>query len=56
VANRPRSWITVYLITFMMLHSCALLTEENYGNARKQGLRVGYIPSMCLCLILLSTC
>ena len=38
--NRPRSWMTIYLITFMSLHSCAKVSDENYKNARKQGLRV----------------
>lgn len=38
--NRPKSWMTIYLITFMSLHSCAKVSDENYKNARKQGLRV----------------
>ncbi|KAK0642135.1 hypothetical protein B0T16DRAFT_421071 [Cercophora newfieldiana] len=38
LANNPRNWMTVYLITFMSLHSCAKITHENYLNARKQGL------------------
>jgi hypothetical protein len=40
VANKPKSWMAVYLITFMFLHSCAALSAENYHNARKHGLRV----------------
>jgi len=40
LSNRPRSWLTIYLVTFMMLHSCALVSGENYRNARKHGLRV----------------
>jgi len=39
VANKPKSWMTIYLITFMFLHSCAALSEENFRNARKHGLR-----------------
>lgn len=42
VANKPKSWTTIYLITFMFLHSCALLSAENYKNARKHGLRRRY--------------
>jgi hypothetical protein len=38
--NKPKSWMTIYLITFMSLHSCATLTDENYRNARKHGLQV----------------
>lgn len=39
MANKPKSWMTIYLITFMFLHSCAALSEENYCNARKHGLK-----------------
>ncbi|KAL1840399.1 hypothetical protein VTJ49DRAFT_525 [Mycothermus thermophilus] len=38
----PTNWMTVYLVTFMLLHSCALITDENYRNARKHGLRRRY--------------
>ncbi|KAL2123770.1 hypothetical protein VTJ04DRAFT_135 [Mycothermus thermophilus] len=34
----PKNWMTIYLVTFMLLHSCALITDENYKNARKHGL------------------
>jgi hypothetical protein len=40
LANNPKNWMTVYLVTFMSLQSCARLTDENYKNARKQGLKV----------------
>ena len=40
LSNKPSSWLTVYLITFMSLHSCASVSGENYRNARKHGLRV----------------
>jgi hypothetical protein len=39
LANRPKSWMTIYLKTFISLHSCATLTAENYQNARKHGLK-----------------
>lgn len=46
LANNPRNWMTVYLITFMSLHSCAFITNENYNNARKHGLLRRYsIPN-----------
>jgi len=38
-ANKPKSWMTIYLKTFISLHSCATLTAENYQNARKHGLK-----------------
>jgi hypothetical protein len=38
--RNPRTWLTIYLITFIASHSCALVTNENYSNARKHGLRV----------------
>lgn len=40
VANKPKSWMTIYLITFMLLHRSATLSAENYQNARKHGLKV----------------
>lgn len=42
VANKPKTWMTTYLVTFMFLHSCAALSAENYNNARKHGLRRRY--------------
>lgn len=41
----PKNWMTIYLVTFMLLHSCALITDENYKNARKHGLVVS--PHSC---------
>ncbi|KAK2803707.1 hypothetical protein FQN50_006925 [Emmonsiellopsis sp. PD_5] len=47
LTNKPRSWLTVYLVTFMLLHSVAVITAENYKNARQHGLRRRYsIPTM----------
>lgn len=42
VANKPKSWMTIYLITFMLLHSCATLSAENYENASKHGFNRRY--------------
>ncbi|KAK1751523.1 cutinase transcription factor 1 beta [Echria macrotheca] len=42
LSNNPRTWMTMYLITFMSLYSCASLTGENYRNARRQGFRRRY--------------
>jgi len=40
VNNKPKSWMTIYLITFMFLHSCSALSAENFNNASKHGLLV----------------
>jgi len=40
LSNNPRTWMTMYLITFMSLQSCSSLISENYRNARRQGYRV----------------
>jgi hypothetical protein len=46
LVTNPRNWMTIYLISFMSLHSCAKITEENYHNARKHGLLRRYaIPT-----------
>ena len=42
LSNKPSSWLTVYLITFMSLHNCAAVSAENYLNARRHGLRVSF--------------
>ena len=39
-ANKPKSWFTIYLCTFILLHSCALVTSQDYEYARKHGLKV----------------
>ncbi|KAG9233443.1 hypothetical protein BJ875DRAFT_378620 [Amylocarpus encephaloides] len=42
LANKPKSWMTIYLITFICLHGCAATSAENYKNARKHGLKRRY--------------
>jgi hypothetical protein len=39
-SNRPKSWFTIYLCTFILLHNCALITAWCYDYARKHGLKV----------------
>ncbi|KAK0725842.1 hypothetical protein B0H67DRAFT_571698 [Lasiosphaeris hirsuta] len=49
ISNNPRTWMTMYLTTFMSLQSCASLSAENYRNARRQGFRRRYsFPSFIL--------
>jgi hypothetical protein len=38
--NQRRSWFTIYLTMFLLLHSCALLTAGDNKKARKQGFEV----------------
>jgi hypothetical protein len=38
--NRIRSWFTIYLCQFILLHSCSLLTAFENRQARKYGLLV----------------
>lgn len=40
MSNNPKSWMAIYLITFIACHSCAAVTNEHYKNARKHGLKV----------------
>jgi hypothetical protein len=44
--NQRRSWFTIYLCMFILLHSCALLSAGDEKKARKQGLAV---QSSCFC-------
>ena len=38
--NKRELWFTIYLSMFILLHSCALLTEADNRRARKQGMEV----------------
>lgn len=40
LVTNPRNWMTIYLVTFLSLHSCAKITGENYANARKQYVQI----------------
>ncbi|PMD13377.1 hypothetical protein NA56DRAFT_585720 [Hyaloscypha hepaticicola] len=42
-ANRSRSWFTIYLCLFVLLHSCALLTSFENMQAIKYGLQTRYV-------------
>jgi hypothetical protein len=43
-ADRKRSWLTIYLCLFVLLHSCALLTSFENKQAKKYGLQVSPPP------------
>jgi hypothetical protein len=36
-SNKPQYWITVYLCTFILLHTCSVVTADRYRHARKHG-------------------
>ena len=43
-AKRNHYWFTIYLTVFVLLHSCALLTQFEHRQARKYGLEVLRVP------------
>jgi hypothetical protein len=40
LANKPTTWFTIYLCIFMLLHLCAIVTDNDAMYARKHGYRV----------------
>src|SRR4051794_22413663 len=40
LANKPESWLCIYLCTFILLHNCAMVTKHDAGYAIKHGLKV----------------
>lgn len=40
-SNKQKTWLTTYLVTFILLHNIALITEHDAGYARKHGIKVG---------------
>jgi hypothetical protein len=40
-ANKQKTWLTTYLVTFILLHNIALITDHDAGYARKHGIKVG---------------
>jgi cbb3-type cytochrome oxidase subunit 3 len=40
IANRPKSWFTIYLCIFILLHTASVLTRHRYDYARTKGLKV----------------
>ncbi|KAF2102645.1 hypothetical protein NA57DRAFT_71633 [Rhizodiscina lignyota] len=41
-SKKQRSWFSIYLALFILLHSCALLTEGDNKKAKKQGSAARY--------------
>lgn len=42
-ANKPQNWFCIYLCIFVLLHNCALVTQQDTAYAKKHGLEVGLI-------------
>jgi hypothetical protein len=38
--NKPRNWFCIYLCIFVLLHNCALMTQQDTAYAKKHGLKV----------------
>jgi hypothetical protein len=43
--NEPRYWFTIYLCMCVLLHSCALFTAFEHGQARKYGHQARYMEA-----------
>jgi hypothetical protein len=43
--NKPRNWFCIYLCIFVLLHNCALMTQQDTAYAKKHGLKVLLISS-----------
>lgn len=41
--KKTRSWLTIYLALFILLHNCSLLTAFEHKQARKYGLETRYV-------------
>ncbi|MCJ1404943.1 hypothetical protein MMC11_008169 [Xylographa trunciseda] len=41
--NDMRSWFSIYLCMFVLLHSCSILTADEYRQAKKYGLKTRYV-------------
>ncbi|KAJ1327396.1 hypothetical protein MN608_06723 [Microdochium nivale] len=37
--NKPKYWLTIYLTTFILLHSCSMLTRRDWETARQYNLK-----------------
>lgn len=42
--NKTRTWFTMYLIMFILLHNAALVIKHDASYARKHGMKVGFSP------------
>ncbi|OHE93050.1 hypothetical protein CORC01_11689 [Colletotrichum orchidophilum] len=40
--NKQKTWLTTYLVTFMLLHNIALVTDHDASYARKHGMKTKF--------------
>lgn len=40
--NKQRTWLSSYLVTFILLHNIALITDHDASYARKHGMKVSF--------------
>jgi hypothetical protein len=40
--NKPQYWLTIYLTTFILLHSCSMITRRDRETARQYRLNVSF--------------
>lgn len=38
--NKPHYWLTIYLTSFLLLHSCSMLTKRDHETALRYDLKV----------------
>lgn len=45
--NKQKTWLTSYLVTFILLHNIALITDHDASYARKHGMKVSpFVPGV----------
>lgn len=45
--KQQRTWLTTYLVTFILLHNVALITKHDWAYARKHGMEVRISDASC---------
>lgn len=48
--KKQKTWLTTYLVTFILLHNIALITKHDADYAKKHGMKVGFhavFPGTC---------
>jgi hypothetical protein len=43
--NKREYWLTIYLTTFILLHSCAMVSRRDWETARQYNLKVSLLPT-----------
>lgn len=40
LSNKPKSWFTIYLSIFILLHDCSIISADRYRHARDNSMKV----------------